>query len=41
MLLFPLVWGIEGIWISIVAAEMMAAGVTVLFLLKMRKKYGY
>lgn len=41
VLLFPLVWGIEGIWISIVAAEMMAAGVTVLFLLKMRKKYGY
>ncbi len=41
VLLFPLVWGIEGIWISIVAAELMAAGVTVLFLLKMRKKYGY
>lgn len=41
VLLFPLLWGIEGIWISIVAAELMAAGVTVLFLLKMRKKYGY
>lgn len=41
VLLFPLLWGIEGIWISIVAAELMAAGVTVIFLLKMRKKYGY
>jgi len=41
VLIFPLIWGIDGIWISIVAAEMMAAIVTVLFLFGMRKKYHY
>ncbi len=41
VLLFPLFWGIDGIWFSIVAAELMAAAVTALFLIGMRKKYHY
>ena len=41
VLIFPLIWGIDGIWISIVAAEIMAAIVTVLFLLGKRSKYHY
>lgn len=41
VIIFPLIWGIDGIWISIVAAEMMAVVVTVLFLIGMRKKYHY
>ncbi|MDE7424008.1 MAG: MATE family efflux transporter [Lachnospiraceae bacterium] len=41
VLIFPLVWGINGIWFSIVAAELMAAVVTVFFLLAMRRKYHY
>ncbi|MCI9143570.1 MAG: MATE family efflux transporter [Lachnospiraceae bacterium] len=41
VLLLPLVWGIDGIWISIVVAELMAAVVTVLFLIGMRGKYRY
>lgn len=41
VLVFPLIWKLDGIWISIVAAEMMAAAVTVLFLLGLRKKYRY
>ena len=41
VLIFPLLWGIDGIWISIVAAELMAAVVTALFLLGKRKKYRY
>lgn len=41
VLIFPLVWGIDGIWVSIVAAEIMAVAITVLFLLAKRKKYGY
>lgn len=41
VLIFPLIWGIDGIWISIVVAEMMAAIVTLLFLLGLRKKYHY
>lgn len=39
--LFPLIWGINGIWLSIVAAEVMAALVTVAFLLGKRKKFHY
>lgn len=41
VLFFPLLWGIDGIWISIVAAEVMAAAVTVFFLLIKQKKYQY
>lgn len=41
VILFPLIWGIDGIWMSIVAAELMAVIVTVLFLFGMRKKYHY
>lgn len=41
VLIFPLIWEIDGIWISIVAAEFLAAIVTLLFLLGLRKKYHY
>ena len=41
VLLFPLLWEIDGIWFSIVAAELMAAIVTALFLIGQRKKYHY
>ena len=41
ILILPLVWGIDGIWISIVVAELMAALVTMAFLVGMRKKYRY
>ena len=41
VLTFPLIWGIDGIWLSIVAAEMMAVVVTTLFIVGKRKKYHY
>ena len=41
VLIFPLIWGLDGIWISIVAAELMAVAVTIIFLLTKRKKYHY
>lgn len=41
VLIFPLIWDIDGIWFSIVAAELMAAVVTAAFLVGMRKKYRY
>ena len=41
VLLFPLPWGLDGIWFSIVAAEIMAVLATLFFLLKKQKKYGY
>lgn len=41
VLLFPLIWGIDGVWISVVAAEIMAVAVMILFLIGKRKKYGY
>ena len=41
VLIFPLIWQLDGIWLSMVAAEVMAAGVSVLFWVTMRKKYHY
>lgn len=41
VLVFPVLWGIDGIWLSTVAAEMMAVLVTVLFLVGKRKRYHY
>ena len=41
ILILPLIWGIDGIWISIVVAEFMAVVLTVTFLILKRKKYHY
>ncbi len=41
VLLLPLIWGLDGIWISIVAAEAAAVIVALLFLLGKRRKYHY
>lgn len=41
VLLLPLIWEIDGVWISVVAAEIMAVTLTVFFLIVKRKKYGY
>lgn len=41
VLIFPLIWEINGIWFSIVAAELMAAIVTALFLIFNKSKYRY
>lgn len=41
VLIFPLLWKIDGIWWSIVAAELMAAVVTTLFLVGKRRQYHY
>ena len=41
VLIFPLIWKLDGIWLSIVAAEVMSVLVTALFLVGKQKKYGY
>lgn len=41
ILLLPLVWDVNGIWASVVAAELMAALLAGVFLLALRKKYKY
>lgn len=41
VMIFPLLWQTDGIWASIVAAEIMAVIVTVLFLRIKQKKYKY
>lgn len=41
VLILPLIWGTDGIWVSIVAAELMAASVTAAFVFGLRKKYKY
>ena len=40
VLLFPIIFDLDGIWFSIVAAEIMSVTVTMLFLILKRKKYG-
>lgn len=39
VLLLPLIWGLNGVWISIVVAEAMAVAISVAFLIVKRKKY--
>ena len=43
ILLLPLIWepAVDGIWISVVAAELSAAALTILFLAANKKKYRY
>ena len=41
VLTFPLIWKLDGIWMSMVVAEVLAAGVSVVFWVTMRKKYHY
>lgn len=41
VLTFPLLWKLDGIWLSIVAAEVMAVITTAIFLVVGRKRFGY
>lgn len=41
VIVLPLVFDIDGIWYSIIAAELMAVIVTLIFVVAKRKKYGY
>lgn len=41
VLAFPVVWGIDGIWYSVGMAEFLAALMSVIFIVIMRKKYNY
>ena len=39
VIIFPIIWGLNGIWWSIVAAEVMAVAVTGLFFIGKKKKF--
>lgn len=39
--LFPVFFGLDGIWFSVVAAELLSALVAVIFIFGLRKKYNY
>ena len=41
VIVLPLLWGIDGIWISVVVAELMAGIITALLLIIKRKEYKY
>ncbi|MBQ8606490.1 MAG: MATE family efflux transporter [Clostridia bacterium] len=41
VMVFPLIWGLDGIWISVVIAELLATVVTFIFIFALRKKYNY
>lgn len=39
--LLPVLFGLDGVWVANVAAEALALVVTVLCILKYRRRYGY
>lgn len=41
VMLLPLIFGIDGIWLSIVVAEFIAAAVSIIFILALKPKYKY
>jgi len=41
VIVFPVLWGIDGIWISVVVAEVMSVVITMVFIFAKRKKYNY
>lgn len=41
VMVLPLIWELDGIWFAIVAAESMALVLSILLLVKNKKKYGY
>ena len=41
VLILPIFWGLDGIWLSIVAAELVALLLTLVFFIKNRKRYRY
>jgi Na+-driven multidrug efflux pump len=41
VLILPLIWELDGIWYSIIVAEVMAVALSAVFLAIKRKKYGY
>lgn len=41
VMLLPLLWGINGVWVSIIVAELMAVVFSVIFLVAKREKYHY
>lgn len=41
ILVLPVIWGIDGIWSAVIAAELLSLVVTVVFLLANRRRYHY
>lgn len=41
ILILPAIWGINGIWFSVVCAEILAVIVNIICIIKNRKKYEY
>jgi Na+-driven multidrug efflux pump len=41
ILLLPLLWGVDGVWAAVVAAELASLAVTVICLLSKKKEYHY
>ena len=41
VLILPLIWGIDGIWYSLIVAELIASALTIFFWIKEKDRYGY
>lgn len=39
--ILPLIWKINGIWLAVTFAEILALAVSIAFLIKNKKKYNY
>lgn len=41
LIILPMIWGLDGIWVAIVVSEVLALCVSILFLRENRNRYGY
>lgn len=41
IVIMPFIWGLDGVWFSIIVAEVLAFAVSVVFYVAMKKRYGY
>ncbi len=41
IIVMPLIWGLDGVWYSMVGSELLSIAVSLTFMLTKRKKYGY
>ncbi len=41
VIIFPLIWELDGIWLSVVAAELSAAAISIILLIIYKKRYKY
>mgnify|MGYP007087742680 FL=1 len=41
IIVLPMLWGLDGVWMSLASSEFIGVAVSLFFMLRMRKKYHY